>query len=394
MVKKQQRISMLKRIINIPIKKSYFLFGPRGTGKSTLLAAIYRDQNPLVLDLLDLELVDELSLHPKRFMDRILSSEAKIVIVDEVQKLPRLLDYVHSLIEKKQIQFILTGSSARRLKQKGTNLLAGRALVRDLLPFSTFELGDKFELSKALQRGGLPEAYLAHSDSEAADYLRAYTLTYLEKEIQQEQWVRKLDPFRRFLPIAAQMNGKILNRSAIARDVGVDDMTINSYFEILEDTYIAFRLPAFHRSPRKQVRQAPKFYFLDTGIKRALERTTSVPLLPQTFAFRDAFEHWIILEFLKLTRYFHPDWQLYYLQTKEGAEIDLVITRPGLPLLIVEIKSKEKVSSQDVKTLESLGNEFDEPTEKWLISNDPLAQIFQSSQAKYWKDGLKSLISN
>ena len=285
---------MFKRLVKLPENKSFFLFGPRGAGKSTLLQSTFRDKKPVVFDLLDVELVDELSLHPKRFIERI-GKDATTVIVDEIQKLPKLLDYVHALIEEKKIQFILTGSSARRLKQKGTNLLAGRALVRELYPFSTFELNENFDLTKALERGGLPDSYLANTGEDSADYLRAYTLTYLEKEIQQEQWVRKLEPFRRFLIIAAQMNGKIINRSSVARDLGVDDMTVESYFEILEDTYIGFRLRAFHRSPRKQIREAPKFYLIDPGIKRSLERTTRVPLLPQTTAFGDAFEHWVIL---------------------------------------------------------------------------------------------------
>lgn len=380
---------MQKRLVKLPKDKSFFLFGPRGAGKSTLLKSAFRDQNPLVFDLLDVELVDELSLYPKRFVERI--GENTIVIVDEVQKLPKLLDYVHALIEERKIQFILTGSSARRLKQKGTNLLAGRALVRELYPFSTFELNEQFELSKALERGGLPDAYLASSDENAADYLRAYTLTYLEKEIQQEQWVRNLEPFRRFLMIAAQMNGKIINRSSIARDLRVDDMTVESYFEILEDTYIGFRLQAFHRSFRKQIKQAPKFYLIDTGIKRSLERTMRVPLLPQTAAFGDAFEHWVILEFLRLSKYHALDWEFSYLQTKEGAEIDLIAIRPGEPLLLIEIKSKEIVSKEDAKILEALEDSFDEPVEKWLLSRDPLAQTFGNTQATYWTDALKNL---
>lgn len=380
---------MLNRIVKLPKNKSFFLFGPRGAGKSTLLQSALQTQDPIIFDLLDLELVDELSLHPKRFVERIASN--KLVVVDEIQKLPKLLDYVHSLIEKNRVQFILTGSSARRLKQKGTNLLAGRALVRELYPFSTFELKEHFDLTKALQRGGLPDSYLAATDEDAADYLRAYTLTYLEKEIQQEQWVRNLEPFRQFLIIAAQMNGKIINRSSIARDIGVDDMTIESYFEILEDTYMGFRLRAFHRSPRRQVKQAPKFYLIDPGIKRSLERTSKVPLLPQTSAFGDAFEHWIVLEFLKLSKYFALDWELYYLQTKEGAEIDLVISRPAQALLLVEIKSKEKVTEHDAKSLETLGNDFKESTEKWLLSQDPLPQTFGTTKAMHWMDALKRI---
>jgi len=382
---------LLNRLVRLPKKKSYFLFGPRGAGKSTLLRSIYADKKPYVFDLLDVELVDELSLHPKRFVERI-GPDISLVIVDEVQKLPRLLDYVHALIEERHIQFVLTGSSARRLKQKGTNLLAGRALVRDLYPFSAFELKERFNLQMALERGGLPESYLAHSDRDSADYLRAYALTYLEKEIQAEQWVRNLNPFRRFLIVAAQMNGKIINRAAIARDIGVDDMTVQSYYDILEDTYIGFFLPTFHHLSRKQMRKAPKFYLIDPGIKRALERTTKVPLLPQTSAYGDAFEHWVVLEFVKLSHYFELDWELFYLQTKDGSEIDLVIKRPGQPILLVEIKSKDRVTESDAKTLEHLGADFKEPVEKWLLSQDPLTQSFGTTRAIHWKDALQSII--
>jgi predicted AAA+ superfamily ATPase len=381
---------MFSRLVKLPENKSFFLLGPRGAGKSTLLKSTFQDKNPLIFDLLDVELVDELSLYPKRFIERI-GQNTNRVIVDEVQKLPKLLDYVHSLIEQKKIQFILTGSSARKLKQRGTNLLAGRAVIRELYPLSTFELKEQFDLTKALERGGLPDSYLAETHEDAADYLRAYTLTYLEKEIQQEQWVRNLEPFRRFLIIAAQMNGRIINRSAIARDLGVDDMTVESYFEIMEDTYIGFRLPGFHRSARKQLRQAPKFFLIDPGMKRSLERTTRVPLLPQTHAFGDAFEHWVILEFLKLSAYFALDWDLSYLMTKEGAEIDLIITRPGQSLLLVEIKSKEKVTQEDARILEKLGTDFAEPTEKWLLSRDPLSQTFGTTKAWHWQEALKSL---
>jgi predicted AAA+ superfamily ATPase len=144
---------------------------------------------------------------------------------------------------------------------------------------------------------------------------------YLEKEIQAEQWVRNLDPFRKFLIIAAQMNGKIINRSSIAKDIGVDSATIQSYFDILKDTYMGFYLPAFNQSIRKQLRQTPKFYLADPGIKRALEKTTKVPLLPQTSAFGEAFEHWVILEFIKQASYKNLDFEFHYLQTKEGAAV-------------------------------------------------------------------------
>ncbi len=169
-------------------------------------------------------------------------------------------------------------------------------------------------------------------------------------------------------------------------------MTVESYFEILEDTYVGFRIPAFHDSPRKQNRKAPKFYLIDPGFKRSLERTTSVPLLPQTSAFGNAFEHWVVLEFIKLAKYLVLDWEFFYLLTKDGQEIDLIVTRPGRPILLVEIKSKEKVSDLDAKILENLGNEFSSPTEKWLLSRDPLPQKFGSTKAFFWKDALEKLL--
>lgn len=185
------------------------------------------------------------------------------------------------------------------MKQKGTNLLAGRAWVYDLFPFTTQELGPNFDLKKSLEWGGLPEAYLAPDAEAAREYLNAY----LKKEIQEEQWVRNITPFRKFLAVAAQMNGQIINKTKIARDVGIDDVTVANYFEILEDTLIGFLLPAYHPSVRKAQKQAAKFYFVDTGMKRAIDRTLSAPLEPQTSAWGDAFEHWVFLEFRKNISY-------------------------------------------------------------------------------------------
>ena len=148
-------------------------------------------------------------------------------------------------------------------------------------------------------------------------------------EIQEERWVKNISPFRKFLAIAAQMNGKIINKSRIATEIGIDDVTVANYFEILEDTLIGFTLPSYHRSIRKAQRQAPKFYLIDPGIKRALDRTLSVPLEPQTSAYGEAFEHWIIIEFKKLISYRRLDWELSFLQTKDNVEVHLIVDRPG-----------------------------------------------------------------
>ncbi|MFM8316469.1 MAG: ATP-binding protein, partial [Deltaproteobacteria bacterium] len=206
-----------------------------------------------------------------------------------------------------------------------------------------------------------------------------------------EQWVRNLEPFRKFLSVAAQMNGKILNKSKIAKEVGCDDVTVANYFEILEDTLIGFHLPSYHTSVRKAQRQSPKFYFIDPGIKRALENTLSVDLLPQTYAWGEAFEHWVILEFIKNISYQRLDWTCHYLRTKDDVEIDLVIDRPGKKQLLVEIKSSTRVDASDAKNLETLGTDLDKKAEKYLLSLDKLSRKFGTTQAMHWITGLEAI---
>ena len=385
---------MISRIAKLSENHSFFLFGPRGSGKTTLLQTKFSLEKALFVDLLDIRTFDQFLLAPERFqaLINIPENRNKIVIIDEVQRLPRLLDIVHVEIQKNRRQFVLTGSSSRRLKQQGSNLLAGRAWVFQLYPFSSLELDfNDLHLKHVLEKGGLPDAYLAETKENAQEYLRAYVGTYLQKEIQEEQWVRKLDPFRKFLAIAAQMNGKIINRAKMAKDIGVDNITIGNYYEILEDTLIGFYLLAYHTSIRKAQRQSPKFYLIDTGIKRALERTLTVELLPQTSAWGEAFEHWVILEFIKNISYLRLDWELSYLRTKDGLEIDLIVQRVGLPLLLVEIKSTEKVSKGDFKSLDLLGKDLDSHADKWVLSRDPLEQKFGTCKAIYWRKALDKL---
>ncbi len=376
--------------------QSFFLFGARGTGKTTFIERFLSQQNSEVLtfDLLNPKMADDLLMDPDLFKRQILDKEnrKKIIYVDEVQKAPKLLDIVHQLIVKENRVFILTGSSARRLKQAGVNLLAGRAAVYQLFPFSSLELGPSFQLNRALERGLLPQAYLANSDEHAEEFLRAYVLTYVEKEIQLEQWVRKIAPFRRFLEVAAQMSGKIVNRSSIARDVGVDDMTIASYYEILEDTHLGIELPPFHKSVRKAQRSAPKFFLFDNGVKRSLDRSLVSKLVPRTSAFGDAFEHFIFMELVKGASYKRLDWRFSYLRTKEDVEIDLIIDRPGKRRAMIEIKSKDKVTPADVKSLETLGKDSDSRADRFLVSLDKNNQQIASTRALYWKNALEELL--
>ena len=385
---------MIQRSINLSKSNSFFLFGPRGAGKTTLLRELFSARDSLYIDLLDDSLIDEFLLDFSRFSALIDSPEhaQKRVIIDEVQKLPKVLNVVHQQIQSRKRQFVMTGSSSRKLKQRGSNLLAGRAWVYNLYPLSSLEIGKGFDLKRALQFGGLPDAYIAENLA-AREFLNSYVTTYLQKEIQQEQWVKKLEPFRKFLAIAAQMNGKIINKSAIARETGVEDTTVAHYFEILEDTLLGFHLPAYSKSIRKSQRSLPKFYFIDPGIKRALEKTLSVELLPQTFAWGEAFEHWIILELIKGAEYKRLDWSFSYLRTKDDVEIDLILSRPGQPSLFIEIKSKTRVDEADAKALETLGRDTDPKAEKWLISCDPLPRQFGHTRALHWQDALAELLA-
>lgn len=384
---------MILRYLRPSESNSFFLFGPRGVGKSTLLKQIFKPSDTLFLDFLDLKLMDELLVDIGRF-ERIIESEKyrrRRVVIDEIQKFPKILDVVHQKIHLTKRQFIMTGSSSRKLKQAGTNLLAGRAWVYNLFPFSAHELGKEFNLRRALERGGLPDSYLAKSKSDSREYLSAYVANYLQKEIQQEQWVKNLEPFRKFLAIAAQMNGKILNRSLIAREIGINDVTVSNYFEILEDTHLGFSLPGYHASVRKAQRISPKFYFIDTAIKRALDRTLTVDLLPQTYAWGEAFEHWVILEIIKRVSYLRLDWSLSYLRTKDDLEIDLVIDRPGQNPALIEIKSKAKVTAEDTKALRLLGNDIHPKSDQYLFSLDPLEARFEKVKAFHWIKGIEVL---
>ncbi len=363
-----------------PLKtRSFFILGPRGSGKSTWLRKNYSQADDVyTFNLLDPSVYEMLLLEPKRFYQIVTSAENrhKTIIIDEVQKVPAILDIVHDLISKDKRLFVLTGSSARRMKQKGVNLLAGRASVYYLYPFSINELGEQFDLQKALEFGLLPEAYCATSSLEATEFLKSYVITYIEKEIQQEQWVRKIEPFRKFLIIAAQMNSKIINKSKVAKQIGVESSTVETYFEIIEDTLLGFRLPGYETSIRKQVRLAEKFYFIDTGIVRAIEKTLSIPMQEHSSYYGSLFETLIILEIKKWIEYQRLDWSLSYFNTKDGVEIDLIISRPKNSPILIEIKSTKQTEDSDIKSLLSVGRDLDAKFKKHcpkiLVSQDEI----------------------
>lgn len=384
---------MIHRIYNISKSNSFFLFGARGVGKSSLLEKMFKGQkNILKIDLLKSEWEDELFKSPDKLIKII--EDLKIlpewILIDEIQKIPKLLDTVHYLIESKKIKFALTGSSARKLKRGAANLLAGRAFSFELFPLTHIELGAKFDLHQYLSYGGLPALTAFSNELDVHYYLKAYVTTYLKEEIQAEQIVRNLKPFRLFLDTAAQMNAKIINFSKIGQDVGADTKTVQNYFEILKDTHIGILLNAHDQSLRKRQKKNPKFYYFDTGVTRSLNRRLNVPLKKGTFEYGDLFEQFIVLEMHRLNSYYSLDFQFSYLQTNNGLEIDVVIERPGKPTAFVEIKSTDNLTVSELTSLKSLKNDY--PKHQYFcLSNDKNSNEFEKIKILHWKKGLEEL---
>jgi predicted AAA+ superfamily ATPase len=350
---------MYQRLCKLSKNNSFFLLGARGTGKSTLLKQLFPNENAghTYFDLLDPEIDDLVHHNPKYIEERLAATKSSWAIIDEIQKRPELLDSVHRWIEKGIANFALTGSSARKLKRGQANLLAGRAFVYHLFPLTFLELGNQFKLIEVLSWGSLPKLFSLPVEDKKK-FLKAYVLTYIKEEILVEQLVRKIDPFRKFLDVAAQCNGEIVNFSKIGREANIDSKSVERYFQILNDTLISFFLDAHSESVRKKQIQSPKFYFFDLGVVRALTQSLSVELRPQSYAYGKSFEHLVILEIYRLNSYLDSDFTLSYLKTKDGVEIDLVISRPGRPKVLVEIKSASKVNEDSYRALHSFKNDF------------------------------------
>ena len=217
-------------------------------------------------------------------------------------------------------------------------------------------------------------------------FLKSYALTYLKEEVWNEHLINKLNPFRRFLEVAAQTSGEIVNYTNIAEDVGVDTKTVQTYFEILHDTHIGYFLEPYHRSVRKQQRQNPKFYFFDTGVKRALEGTLTQQVIPGTYGFGRAFEHFVILEAIRLNDYLQKDYRFYYLRTKDDAKIDLIIERPGLSPVLIEIKSTSLVTERHTKVLERFLKDFKRAA-LFCLSLDPKERKIGHVHVLPWDKG-------
>lgn len=385
---------MFKRALRLPRNHSFFLFGPRGSGKTTLLLSELPKDSTVVVDLLDLDTELRLSSQPKAFSEFLngLGKQITWVVVDEIQKAPFLLDEVHRHIEKNPHRhFAITGSSARKLKRGKANLLAGRAFSYQLFPLTISELGMPCNLQDALEYGTLPKQFALQTEEEKRDFLRSYANTYLKEEIKSEALVRNLVGFQRFLLVAGKDNGQSLSFSNLARECGLDARTIQSYFEILEDTLMGVFLPAYRRSIRKRQGTHPKFYLFDTGVKRALAGELNIPLVPGTSEYGKAFEHFFVMELMRMNAYHKRDWVFSYFSTSD-IEIDLVIERPGKPLLFVEIKSSDRVKDSELRPLLSLVRDVKD-SEGICICREPAQRKIGNVMVSPWELALQALDS-
>ena len=323
---------ILERIFRAP-EQSFFLLGPRGSGKSTWLRTTFPDAH--VIDLLSEETYQRLLASPGHFADELRSvPTGRWVIVDEVQRLPSLLNEVHRFIEQKRLRFVLCGSSARKLKRAGVNLLAGRALRRSMHPFVPEELGAHFDLEEILRYGSLPIVWDSTAKQET---LSAYAQLYLKEEIQAEALVRNLPGFARFLPIAALFHGKTVNVTNVAREAGVARTTIAGYLDILEETLLCFRLPAYEAKLRVRERKLPKWYWCDPGIVRAMKRVAGAVAPEEKGAL---FEGMVaqLLRAYKDYRAICDDMYYWAPSGRSEVEVDFILVR-GAELIAVEVKS-------------------------------------------------------
>ena len=373
---------MYRRIFDIEnqLDEAMFLFGARQVGKSTLLQERFKDA--VYYDLLIPSVRRSFKRNPDLFREALSSKPAgTLVIVDEIQKVPELLDLVHWLMVNRGLRFILSGSSARKLKKSGANTLGGRAQPRTLFPLVWKEVTD-FQIDRAVQNGMIPRHYLAE---DATDRIEAYVKVYLDEEIRDEAAVQDIDAFERFMEVAAISDGEMLNYSNIAADCGVSAKTVKSYYQILYDTLLGYEIPAYRKVVKRQVVQAPKFYYFDVGLANYLMGRYS--LKRGTDDYGHAFEHFVMQEIIAYRGYFRRREEISYWHTYNNQEVDAVI---GDAKVAIEIKSSEQVKTSHKKGLKAFKEEHPE-CRLILVSFDPITRVSGDIEIINISDFLKML---
>jgi len=373
---------MYKRIFDIESKldEGMFLFGARQTGKSTLLKE--RFKGAIYYDLLDPNLRKAFKRNPNSLKEALWDKPAgTLVIIDEIQKVPELLDIVHILMVDKGLFFILSGSSARKLKRSGANTLGGRAIPETLYPLVWPEVTD-FQIDRAVQNGMIPRHYMVE---DATKRLSGYVKVYLDEEIREEGEVRELDAFERFMEVAAISDGEMLNYSNIASDCGVSAKTVKSYFQILYDTLIGYEIPAFRKEIKRKIVQAPRFYYFDVGLANYLMGRHS--LKRGTDDYGHAFEHYVMQEIIAYKGYNDKRDVISYWHTYDKKEVDVII---GDAKVAIEIKSTEHVETKHKKGLKAFEEEHPE-CRLILVSLDPITRKSGNVELIYVLDFLRML---
>lgn len=341
----------LRRFFDHP-QGSFFLFGPRGTGKSTLAKERFKES--LYVDLLDPETFRILSANPERLREQLLASPDKaVIVIDEIQKAPQLLDLVHSLIEEKRgWEFVLTGSSSRKLKRAGVDLLAGRAVFRSLHPFIAAELGNRFSLDDALQVGLLP---IVLDSPQPEQVLRTYAALYLREEVQMEGLVRNIGNFSRFLEAVSFSHASLMNISHVARECKVERKVVEGYVSVLEDLLLAYRLPAFTKRAGRALVAHPKFYLFDAGVYRSL-RPKGLLDRPEEIA-GHALEGLVGQHLRAWIAYSKSDSSLHFWRTRSGVEVDFIVYGPE-GLFAIEVKNSARIRPQDLRSLKAFKQDY------------------------------------
>lgn len=343
---------MYTRLLQPLPRQSFFLFGPRGTGKTAWVHHHLPDAR--FFDLLESPVYAELLAAPQRLGERIPEGHKGWVVVDEIQRVPALLDEVHRLIESRRLKFVLTGSSARKLRRGGVNLLAGRALTRHLHPLTALELGQDFDLKRALRYGGLP---MACTSEQPDDYLKSYAATYLREEVQQEGFARNIGAFGRFLEAASFSQGAVLNMAVVARECAVSAKVVEDYFGILEDLLIAIRLPVFAKRAKRRLIAHPKFYYFDAGVFQAIRPRGPLDAPGQIHG--AALETLWLQQARALNDYRDLGYRLHYWRTAAGDEVDFVLYGER-GLRAFEVTMASHVRSDDLRALRRFREDFPE----------------------------------
>jgi uncharacterized protein len=341
------------RVFSPPKEKSYFIFGPRGTGKSTWVKKNHPDA--VVIDLLEPDIYRQYKSYPERLREVVEASSQAVFIIDEIQKAPALLSLIHALIEeKKQWRFILTGSSARKLKRTGVDLLAGRALLTHMHPFIAAELGEKFSLTHALQFGLLP---LIYDSSDPAADLKTYLALYMKEEVQMEGLVRNVEAFGQFLEIISFSQGSILNYANIARDCHVSSKSVENYVSILEDLLLCFRLPVFVKKAKRLLATKPKFYYFDAGVYRAIRPKGPLDAPEELNGL--TLETLVAQHLRAWIDYSSKEGKLYFWRTKSGLEVDFIVYGE-IGFYAIEVKHAKTIQPKDLRGLVEFKRDYPE----------------------------------